>query len=356
MAPMKELPLLRNSERSDLVCPWRWDKTWNQGLRPRREPTWAIFGNAWHYGMEFYYPVGRKRGRLEDVIDAALENLEIGRRKVGVDLADLSLDDDGEPEEGTRKSDVELLKADELIELMFRQYRQHYGLDTEWEIIHTEQPFQIDVPHPRYPHRTLVVYAGTWDVLARNRRTGKLWLWDHKTAKVIQKPDYLELNDQAGTYLWVAKEVLVHKGILTKKDVIEGIIFNIAKKAPPDPRPTDAEGRALNKDGTVSARQPAKRFMRYPVYRTPEAQMMLARRVQQDAIIIDKMRRGRLPIVKRTSHECPRCPLFDLCTLHEQQADGWEDYQREFFVVKDVYADHREAMQHNGIELGGHID
>jgi len=82
---------------------------------------------------------------------------------------------------------------------------------------------------------------------------------------------------------------------------------------------------------------------------------MLAQRVQQDAVLIDKMRRGLIPIVKRTNYDCPRCPLFDLCTLHEQQADGWEDYRDEFFVVKDVYADHREAMAQNGIELGGHI-
>lgn len=351
----RELPLLRNSERSDLKCPWFWHMSWNLGLRPKREPTWAIFGNAWHYGMEFYYPVGRRRGKLQDAIDAALENLELGRRKVGVDLADISLDDDGEPEDGASKQDVELIKADELMEVMFRGYRAEYGLDEEWEVIHTEQPFQIDVPHPKYPGRTLVVYAGTWDLLARHRKTGKLWLWDHKTAKAIPKPDVLELNDQAGTYLWVAKEVLVHKGILTKRDHIEGIIFNYAKKAPADPRPTDAAGRALNKDGTVSKRQPTKRFVRYPVYRTPQAQVALARRVQDDAIIIGKMRRGLLPIVKRTSHDCPRCPLFDLCTLHEQQADGWEDYRDEFFVVKDVYADHREAMAHNGIELGGHI-
>jgi len=352
---VRQLPLLRNSERSDLHCPWKWDMVWNKGLRPKREPTWALFGGAWHYGMEFYYPVGRKRGRLQDAIDAALENLELGRRKVGVDLADISLDDDGQPEEGTSKRDVELISADSLMEIMFREYRKKYGTDEEWECLHTEQPFQIDVPHPKYPGRFITVYAGTWDALMRNRRTGKLWLWDHKTARQLPKPDYLELNDQAGSYLWVAKEVLVHKGVLTKKDEIEGIIFNYAKKTKPDPRPTNAAGHALNQDGTVSKRQPTPRFARHPVHRTPQAQAMLAQRVQQDAVLIDKMRRGLIPIVKRTNYDCPRCPLFDLCTLHEQQADGWEDYRDEFFVVKDVYADHREAMAQNGIELGGHI-
>lgn len=305
--------------------------------------------------MEFYYPVGRKRGNLEDVIDAALEKLDGEMRRVGISLEDISLDDDGVPMEGTSKQDVELMDADKLIEMMFRNYRAKYGLDAEWEVIHTEQPFQIDVPHPRRPGKTIVVYAGTWDMLARHRKTGKLWLWDHKTAKSIPKPGFLELDDQAGSYLWVAKEVLVHKGILTRKDVIEGIVFSYAKKAPLDPRPTDAAGRSLNKDGTVSKRQPSPRFLRYEVQRTPEAQEMQARRVQDEAFIMAKMRAGLLPITKSTGHECERCILFDLCTLHEQQADGWEDFRDAFYVAKDVYADHREAMQQNGIELGGNI-
>jgi hypothetical protein len=244
------------------------------------------------------------------------------------------------------------LLADELGEMMLRHYVQHYGKDSEWEVIHTEQPFQIDVPHP-LNGKTLVVYAGTWDALMRNRRTGKLWLWDHKTAKSFPNPEFLDLDDQAGAYLWVAKEVLVHKGVLTKKDHIEGIVFNYAKKAPPDLRPRDRAGFALNKDGSVSKRQPAPRFSRPESFRSPQQQVNQAKRVQQEAQLMNMMRKGLLPIIKNTTHECPRCPLFDLCVLHEQGAEGWEDYRDALFVVKDVYADHREAMADNGITLTG---
>lgn len=349
-----QAPLLRTSERKDFRrCPWLWEQSWIHGLRPRREPTWAIFGTAWHKANEVRYPPGVKRGSRADTIDAFLDNLDGQIRKVGIDLSDVCMDDDGVPEEGTSKQDVELVLADELGTIMWENYFAMYGEDEEWECIHTEQPFQIDVPHPTRPGKTLVVYAGTWDALMRNRRNGKLWLWDHKTAKTLPNMQFLELDDQAGSYLWVAKEVLVHKGVLRRKDVIEGIIFNYAKKTKPDPRPTDAAGRSLNKDGTVSKRQPSPRFLRHETYRSPEMQVSQAKRVQQEAVIMAKMKRGVLPIYKNPTHECPRCPLFDLCTLHEQAADGWTDFRDQLYVVKDVYADHREAMQEGGYEVTG---
>ena len=349
-----EVPLLRTSERKDFRrCPWLWEQSWIHGLRPRREPTWAVFGTAWHKAMEVRYPPGIRRGSLTDTIDAFLDALDDSIRKIGVDLEDVyDPDEEDGIAEGATKAEVELLLADELGEIMLRAYARHWGKDPDWEVIHTEQPFQIDVHNPATGN-LLVVYAGTWDMLVRHRRTGKLWLVDHKTAKVLPNPQYLELDDQAGSYLWVAKEVLVHKGILTKRDSIEGIVFSYAKKAPPDPRPRDAAGRTLNKDGSVSKRQPGPRFLRHTTYRPPEMQVAQAERVMQEAQIMSQMRRGDLPIYKNPTHDCPRCPLFDLCQLHEQRAPGWKDYRDELFVVKDVYADHREAMAHNGYEVKG---
>lgn len=344
---------LRTSERKDFRrCPWLWEQSWLNGLKPRRAPTWAIFGTAVHKGLETYYRKGVRRGRKQDAVDAFLDNIDLSLRKVGIDLSEVSLDDDGIPEEGTSKATAELVAADELGEAMLWNYFDTYGNDSDWEVIHTEQPFQIDVPHPTKPGKTLVVYMGTWDALMRHRPTGKFWLWDHKTAKSLPNIQYLELDDQAGSYLWVAKEVLVHKGIFTKKDTIEGIVFNYLKKAKPDARPVDSNGHSLNLDGSVSKRQPAPRFLRHPAARTPHQIVEQARRVQAEAQHMEAMRTGVLPIYKNPTMDCPRCPLFDLCTLHEA-GDDWEDYRDALFVVRDPYADHREAMAENGIVLTG---
>lgn len=341
---LPDTPGLRTSERKDFRrCPWLWEQSWIEGIRPRREPTWALFGTAIHKGLEVYYPPGIRRGRREDAIDAFLDKLENEQRKIGI-----------LPDNATEETDAELVAADELGEEMLWNYFAHYGKDSEWEVIHTEQPFQIDVPHPTKPGQVLVVYMGTWDVLMRHRRTGKFWLWDHKTAKSLPNIQYLELDDQAGSYLWVAREVLRHKGIFTKKDTIEGIVFNYLKKTLPDARPTNAAGHSLNKDGSVSKRQPAPRFLRHAAERTEWQLVQQAKRVQAEALVMAEYRSGALPILKNPTMDCPRCPLFDLCTLHES-GDDWEDVRDALYVKRDPYRDHREAMAANGITLGGQL-
>lgn len=381
-------PLLRTSERSDFSCPWKWEQRWLNGLVPVREPTWAIFGKAWHRAMEIYYPVGRKRGSVLDASDMFLESLDEEGRKVGVDIEDLEEQDRMKAE--AKGKDVKLVPARELGPIMLKAYHQYYEGDRDWQVIHTEQTFQIDVPDPDFPGEVIVVYAGTWDAFMLRLSDRRYWLWDHKSAKTIPSWGYLDLDNQAGTYPWVAKEVLIHKGIITKKDRIHGIIFNYAKKSPPDARPCNAAGEALNKptkehyvkvlggkfpnrhaslrrmkvdelaelalttrtrvEGEVSKTQPAKRFERYESVRTAKQNVQQARRVQDQAVVMQMMRNGELPIYKVSTHECERCVLFDLCTLHEQ-GDDWEFYRDEMFKYRDPYADHREEMDRNGIEI-----
>lgn len=344
-----EPPLVRTSERNDHArCPQMWEWRWLNGLSPMREPTWAVFGIAWHRAMEIYYPIGRKRGSLADAIDMFLASLDDQGRKIGVDINDL---EDAEREKQASKGkEVKLVPARELGPIMLREYVKRYEGDPDWEVVHSEQTFQIDVPDPEFPNEILLVLAGTWDLLVRSRSKRRYELVDHKTAKSIPNPGYLDLDNQAGTYPWVAKEVLVHKGILTKKDHIRGIWFSYAKKSPPDMRPVNVKGESLNKDGTVSARQPARRFERYYSPRTPAQNVGQARRVQKQGITMQLMRDGEIPIYKTPNHECERCAFFDMCTL-EEQGDDWEFYRDEMFKHRDPYRDHRAEMERNGIEI-----
>jgi hypothetical protein len=350
-----EIPLLRNSERGDFNrCPWLWYQHWVEGWTPDRPPTWSVFGGAMHKALEVRYPPGRKRGRLEDAQQAFLDCLDGEIRKVGVDIFEEEYAREEEKAEAADRP-VKLVPAHELGPIMLAEYVKKYGEDDEWEVIHNEQPFQIDVPYPkdwgaRFAGRTLVVYCGTWDVLMRHRRTGEYWLWDWKTCRQFPNVAWLEMADQPGSYLWVAKEVLVHKGLLSRKDRIVGIYFQYLKKSLPDPRPRNAAGEALNKDGTVSKKQPAERFLRYDSRRSPEQIVRQARRVQDSAIAMEMMRNGELPIYKNVTHDCPRCIIFDMCTAHEA-GDDWELLRDQLYVVRDGYTDHREAMQRGGIEL-----
>jgi hypothetical protein len=246
MKDVRQPPLVRTSERNDHAwCPWMWAQRWLNGLVPVREPTWAVFGTAWHRAMEVYYPVGRKRGSVLDTIDMFLASLDDLGRKIGVDISELEEEEIERKESNGQK--VKLVPARDLGPIMVREYIKFYEGDRDWDVVHSEQTFQIDVPDPDFPGEVLLVLAGTWDLLVWSRSKRRYELVDHKTAKTIPSWGYLELDNQAGTYPWVAKEVLVHKGILTKKDHIRGITFSYAKKTAPDPRPVNAAGEATNK-------------------------------------------------------------------------------------------------------------
>lgn len=367
-------PLLRTSERKDWRrCPWLWEQTWLNSMRPIRQPTWSWFGTAWHIAMETRYPVGRKRGRINDCIEAFEAAVGEQRGRVYHELDEVQ--------------EQEWSDALTLGRVMIQEYCQHYGDESDKEVIHTEAPFQIDVPHPTKPGKVITVYCGTWDLLWWDRVKKEYWLVDHKTAKQLPQPMFLDLDDQAGSYLWVAKRVLVHKGLLKKRDHIEGITFNYAKKAPPDPRPIGPDGMARNKPqkahyqasleaadvdippratvaalaalaeqhelvvyGDVSAIQPTPRFLRHDTYRNPHQQVAQARRVQDEAKVMDLQRRGKLPIWKNPSKDCGTCALFEACDAHERGED-WQAVLAATHRKDDVYADHREAMERGGIEL-----
>jgi hypothetical protein len=141
---------------------------------------------------------------------------------------------------------------------------------------------------------------------------------------------------------------LVHKGILKPKDRIEGLVFNALRKAKPDQRKVDAEGRSLNKDGSVSKVQPAPLFLREEVWRSPSERVTQARRVQAEAVVMDKMRRGELPIYKTPTEDCVRCPIFEFCELHESDPEAAEEFADATMTFRDPYRDHREDMVSRG--------
>jgi len=340
MAKTEAPPLLRTSERSDFTsCQWLWFKSWVEGWAPAENPTWAWFGTAIHKGLEARYPLGRKRGSRADMIDAFVESLDREMRRVYT--------------EGRKTpEDSEVVDAEELGKAMLLGYVARWGRDTEWEVVGTEQTFQIDVPDWRRTDRVLVTFCGTWDLVIWNRRRKVFELVDHKTRKTFPSDwSFYDLNKQAGGYLWVAPEILRDQGILGEDDYIDSIIFNCLKKQLPDPRPRDSKGRALNKDGSVSKRQPPELFYRYTSFREPEEAVRQARHVEAEARQMNLIRAGKLEPTKAHKEDCLRCKLFDVCQLDEKDPEEAEIVLHDRMKRRDPYADHREAMSEGGVHL-----
>jgi len=371
-------PLLRTSERGDFKrCPWLWNQVWNEFWRSKREPTWAWFGTAIHKGLEARYPVGKKRGTVEAMLAAFEKSLDDEVRRVYT--------------EGGELDEKEVVDGKELGRAMLLGYVEEFGEDSQWEVIDSEGTFQIDVPHPTKPGKTMVVYCGTWDLVVWDIIEQVYKVVDHKTRKSFPGDwGFYTINDQAGSYLWVAPEVLVAKGKLPEDAVIEGLVFNALRKHLPDNRPLDENGLARNKPqkvhyqtvldaakvpygardtiavlhalvsqhlphvtvyGEVSKVQPAPLFHREEVYRSPEERVTQARRVQEEALWMEQIRKGKLQPVKHTGEDCVRCPIFDMCQLHEQSPEEAWEYRAATMVKRDPYRDHREAMKEGGYEV-----
>lgn len=363
--------MVRTSERNDFKrCSWMWQETWLKGLRTRRTPTWAWFGTAIHAALEVRYPIGTKRGSVDDMLAAFEESVGKQTGKIYT--------------EGGEIDETEIVDAVTLGREMLLGYVDEYGEDEEWEVIHTEQPFQINVAHPKHPEQILVVYCGTWDALMRNRTTGEFWVWDHKTRKSFpQNWQFYNINDQAGSYLWVAPEVLAFLGVDVPE--IEGLVFNTLKKQMPSTKTLDSHGVARNNPkkehylaaldkanivlppkylvrdlsslceeaglvvyGDESAVQPSEKFHREAIYRSAQERVTQAHRVQVEALWMKDIRDGKREAFKVPTEDCIRCPIFEYCELHEENPADAVEYARHQMFRRDHYADHREDMKLKG--------
>lgn len=376
---MIELPILRGSERRDFKrCPQRWYWSWRLGLQPVKGKTGALwFGTLVHVALQHHYIPGTKRG---------IDPRETWEKLVKERIAEIK--DEvrrGESVEG----DIEAAEKDlDLGISVFDNYLATYGSDDEWEVLAPEQTFSVLLPRPG-GGEPIVRFVGTFDLVAIHLPTGKLWLWDHKTAKSIQV-SHLPLDDQAGGYFAVAPQVLAHQGIVPKGTALDGIMYNFIMKSPADPRPQNAEGLYTNKPvkkhyvaalaefyrrtegeqvgnafeqvsaktkleelkadaerfgvpvlGDVSEKQPAKRLHREPVDRTRKEVRSQIERIASEAVVMGMYRDGSLPIIKNPTKDCQwDCDFRQMCELDERGADI-EEYMDVVYKQEDPYADHR---------------
>ncbi|QZD98909.1 RecB-like exonuclease/helicase [Gordonia phage Arti] len=392
-----DLPLLRGSERKDFKrCPQRWWWAWRDGLESKKQKLPLWFGTGIHLAFEQWYIPGTERGR--PLVETWREYCEGVRELIRVEFKKSGLPEDAE----TTVMDAEAVGV-----AMLENYLVEFGLDEDWEILSPESPFGIGIPRstgvdPERPKDLTPVakFHGTFDIVARYLPDGSIWLWDHKTARSI-RTHHLPLDDQAGGYWAVADTVLRRRGVIGKTERINGIMYNFLMKAPPDPRPVNAQGQATNKPtkkhyldalmewesqqwkgiaedwrniegpatlkifekmkvdelveeadarelvvlGDVSNNQPSPRFKREPVYRTSKERRKQIQRIADEVVVMNEMREGRLPLYKTPTTDCTwDCDFYALCLADENGGDV-EMLKEVAYRVRDPYAAHREERR-----------
>lgn len=364
------LPHLRNSERAAFKrCPQKWWWSYREGLRPIGQPSNPLwFGTGIHLAFADWYVPGTVRGK--DLRETWTKYCEEEVRFIKTEAIN---------GDSTEEKVAEYVEAEELGLIMLNGYLEKYGHDENWDVIAPEQVFAVIIPDGY--GEPLIELNGTFDGVYRDLADGNIKLMEHKTAKAISL-DHLSLDDQVGTYWAVAAHRLREEGLIGKREVITGITYNVLRKAKPDTRPVGPDGMSHNQPikkhyleafdkyfpphvaatyskmtmsameelckekgidvfGDVSKTQPAENFVREHVPRTRYEQKVQLERISNEALHMDMMRRGELPLYKTPTRDCDwQCDFFHMCELHESTPD-WTDFRDTMFRVEDPYAAHR---------------
>jgi hypothetical protein len=223
-------------------------------------------------------------------------------------------------------SNDEWMNAQELGMAMLEGYVEKWrNFDTEYEIIASEQTFELPIGSIE-GYR--IVCVGTMDGVWRHLPTGKIRFAEHKTGVSIVT-DALPLNEQAGAYWTFGPRWLRLQKLIGANDEFDGILYNFLRKSMPDKSATyDEQGRKLNKDGSVSKRQPSALFHRELVFRGQhEAEMVKERIKLQVRDMILAREHPEAHIYKSPGPQffpnCRLCPFKDMCEVHET-GNNWQ--------------------------------
>jgi PD-(D/E)XK nuclease superfamily len=299
------------------------------GLVPRgqmADPLW--FGIGIHEALAKWYGKGKRRGPHPAKTFAKWVGQE--ERDIRANYADRDKEWFDSPKfEDARDLGIAMLEG----------YVDKYGKDQNWDVIAIERQFRVLVTWDGVP---IAEFWSTWDGVYRDLDDGLVKLMEHKTAAQIMLA-YLDIDDQGGAYWAVAGPILRAEGVLKLNEQISEITYNFLRKSMQDERPTNDAGMYLNKDGSISKKQPPPYFIREPVERIPAEQKIQMQRLAEEVTVMNAMRDGTIPVTKSTQRDCPSCEFFLMCKTHEHGGNGWEAIMRADFNQANPYGRYEKS-------------
>lgn len=341
--------LLRTSERSTFKsCPWAWDRTFNDHLKPKSSAPALRFGSLVHQAMEGFYLPGLKRGVKPHITFAKLYQKEI---KTQADVWGMK--------QHVLEDDENWVSALDLGTDMLKAHYAEYGKDDRYKVIATEAPFQVPV---YIKGKLAFMYVGQLDGIWFDREKKLLLIVDHKTCQSIEQlVRSLPFLGQSSAYWTWGVDWIYKQGLLKPDQQLNGIMFNMLRKAMQDDRPHNAQGHYLNqptKDqlrsaykklykgeaptklkvedlkkaipdweqlGEVSKQQPPPYFHRETSWRDEPDRVNARQHVEQEWKVMEAMRTGKLiPWKAHNERVCGGCAFRDPCELDEAGQD-WKD-------------------------------
>jgi hypothetical protein len=361
-----KLPYISASMRSTFKrCRYQWHFRYMRRLEPKIAAPPLRFGTLLHTALEHRYRPGVKRGpHPARIFEKAYE------KEFGSALALGFRDDDG------KWHDALSLGVD-----MLEHYIDHYGADSEWRVLASEQTFEQPVYAPGTRER-IGTYIAVLDLIMENRSNGNIMIWDHKGVKSIDT-SYLAMDDQSSGYWAFGVDWLRERGVLKPGKELQGILFNFLRKGKRDDRAKNEDGHFTNKPkkehyvaalqghgltnevlermkvadleamaakrrlivlGDVSEKQPAPHFNRFISWRGEHERQLTKDRVAHEMAEMGLVKAGKLAMLKTPDKtHCKFCDVRDICELHETGSD-WEEMMRLIMVPRRPIR--REAIEY----------
>lgn len=95
----------------------------------------------------------------------------------------------------------------ELVEWMYDGYLDCYGVDPDWSLVQIESANQVELPQPEGGQFRTFNLRFKNDLLIRSRKSGQLWLVDHKSARDFTRQTEIDVDDQFGLYTWALRKL-----------------------------------------------------------------------------------------------------------------------------------------------------
>lgn len=255
--------------------------------------------------------------------------------------------------------DIVIEKAMPLVALgieMMKAYEQQYGNDSDVEVIGAEIPLEFTFSDD--DGKVIGVHRLKPDLIWRHRVTRGIRLMENKTAREI-RTEHLTIDDQARPYGAMTEKALRNAGLIQPEDKFEGVMYNIIKKVLPDDRETNAKGQYLNKDGSISKRQPGPQFERKLLRLSRRNKILALRRLRSEVVqitlVADMVRKREIDpfLIPKTPHmSCPRfCEFFKMCETEEEGGDI-RGMRESMFITRDPYVYAEDKVEPVSFEFG----
>lgn len=235
--PVVKLTVLTQSELGAFrTCRKRWWFGYEQGLRPLRRARALEVGTAVHEGLRVLYSLLKAQPQM--AIDE-VSGLAVEQTRKRIDLFRDALMEDYVEKDHEQRALVAMESAtarDEAlaaIRLYCDAFAEHDAREYTVELV--EHKFDVPIGSGRSRARL----KGMLDLVLRHKRTGTLWLNEHKSTKqdAHLMDARLDVDGQVRAYLMAMRHIFGEK--------VGGVMLNCVRKvAPKHPK--------INKNGTVS--------------------------------------------------------------------------------------------------------